>query len=285
MTTALKNINPPKTNARLTSIAVGVLLLSSCATSTAPGAVGVQRQQLLLVPAAAIQKSATEGFSKLSSEAAGKGKLNSNAAVTSRVRAIGMRLVGEVRTYRSDAAGWAWEINVFDSPEVNAFCMPGGKIGVYTGLIDKLKLTDDELAAVMGHEIAHALREHSREKVSQQTLSQGIVAGLAASSRSPSATGVLAGVTAQMFLHLPFSREMELEADVMGMELMARAGFDPRNAPQVWRKMATLSTGAGKSQGSDFFSTHPSGARRIQAMEAIVPKVLPLYEGRKAAPA
>ena len=253
-------------------------LLAACATSTAPGAVGIQRQQLLMVPAATVNAEAAKGFNQLSAAASSKGKLNNDPVITRRVRDIGFRLIKEVPVFRPDAAQWAWEINVFDSEEVNAFCAPGGKIGVYTGIVRKLDLSDDELAAVMGHEIAHALREHSREQVSQQALSGAVVQGIAASSKSTSA-GALAAVGAQFFLHLPFSRDMELEADVMGLELMARAGYDPRAAPNVWRKMQRLSGG---KESVQFFSTHPNSSNRIAALEAAVPKVMPLYQARAA---
>ncbi len=269
----------PFTGTRHLLAALGTAaLLAACATSTAPGAVGIQRQQLLMVPAATVNAEAAKGFNQLSSAASSKGKLNNDPAITQRVRDIGFRLIKEVPVFRPDAEKWAWEINVFDSEEVNAFCAPGGKIGVYTGIVRKLELSDDELAAVMGHEIAHALREHSREQVSQQALSGAVVQGIAASSNS-NAAGALAAVGAQFFLHLPFSRDMELEADVMGLELMARAGYDPRAAPNVWRKMQRLSGGQEPVQ---FFSTHPNSANRIAALEAAVPKVMPLYQARAA---
>ncbi|WP_298231435.1 M48 family metallopeptidase [uncultured Azohydromonas sp.] len=267
----------PLTRTRHLLAALGTAaLLAACATSTAPGAVGIQRQQLLMVPAATVNAEAAKGFNQLSSAASSKGKLNNDPVITKRVRDIGFRLIKEVPVFRPDAAQWAWEINVFDAEEVNAFCAPGGKIGVYTGIVRKLDLSDDELAAVMGHEIAHALREHSREQVSQQALSGAVVQGIAASSNS-SAAGALAAVGAQFFLHLPFSRDMELEADVMGVELMARAGYDPRAAPNVWRKMQRL---AGGQEPVQFFSTHPNSSNRIAALEAAVPKVMPLYQAR-----
>jgi predicted Zn-dependent protease len=253
-------------------------LLAACASTTAPGAVGIERQQFMMVSAESVNAEAAQGFQKLSSAASSKGKLNTDPVMTRRVRDIGNRLIREAPVFRPDAAQWAWEINVFESDEVNAFCAPGGKIGVYTGLVRKLQLTDNELAAVMGHEIAHALREHSREQVSQQTLSGAVVQGLAAASPDNAAVvSTLGSVGTQLFLHLPFSRDMELEADVMGLELMARAGYDPRQAPQVWRKMQRLSGGQETMQ---FFSTHPNSANRIAALEANVPKVMPLYEAR-----
>jgi predicted Zn-dependent protease len=253
---------------------VAAAFLCSCATSTAPGAIGVTRQQLLMLPVATVNAQAAEGFSRLSGAAKAAGKLNSDAAVVARVRTIGQDLIREVPAFRSDAVHWAWEINVFDSPQVNAFCAPGGKIGVFTGIINRLELTDDELAAVMGHEIAHALREHSREKASQGLLSRAIVQGIANSgSRNAGTAAAITNVSAQLFLHLPFSRDMELEADAMGIELMARAGYDPKAAPNVWRKMQTRVGGS----GAEFFATHPNHERRIDELEAALPKVQQLY--------
>lgn len=251
-------------------------VLQGCANTTESGAIGLQRSQLLLVSSEALNAQAAQGFQKLTADAQSKKKLNTNAKQTQRVRRIGQDLIAQTPVFRADARDWAWEINVFDSDEINAFCAPGGKIGVYTGIIDRLKLTDDELAAVMGHEIAHALREHSREKASQQALSNLLTSTVSA------ATGVHGGLLdmgTQMMVHLPNSRGMELESDVMGLELMARAGYDPRNAPNLWRKMQKASGG---DQGLVFLSTHPTGDDRIAAMEGTIPKVLGLYQEAQA---
>lgn len=251
------------------------VLAAGCATSTAPGVVGIGRQQLLIVPSQQLNQQAALAYGKLSSNASQAGKLNNDSAMATRVRAIGRRLIAQVGVYRPDAAAWAWEINVFDSDQMNAFCAPGGKIGVFSGLIEKLNLTDAELAAVMGHEISHALREHSREQASQRSLSNAVVSGIANSgARSAGTAGLLTGVGAQFLLHLPFSRQMELEADVMGLELMARAGYDPRAAPEVWRKMQRMARGG----QVEFLSTHPNDDTRIARLEQAMPKVVPLYE-------
>lgn len=262
------------------SLALTVSLLSGCASSTAPGTLGVDRSQLLMVASSQINSQAALGFTKMSSHARQNGKLNTDRVMTRRVRDIGNRLIREAVVFRADAASWAWEINVFDSNEVNAFCAPGGKIGVNSGIITRLDLTDDELAAIMGHEIAHALREHSREKVSQKVLSSIAIQTVAASAgKNAALTGLLAQAGTQMFLHLPNSREMELEADVMGLELMARAGYNPRHASSLWRKMQAVQGG---SANSDFFSTHPSSGNRIGALDAAAEKMLPVYERRIA---
>ena len=239
---------------------VAALVLSGCATSTAPGAVGVTRPQLMIVPSAAVPARAAEGYARFSAEASQAGRLNTDAALTARVRGVGRQLIAVAGSFRPDAAGWPWEINVIQSTELNAFCMPGGKIAVHSGLVERLQLTDAEIAAVMGHEISHALREHSREKLSQQTLSQAVVSAIAnTGSRNAGAHGALAALGSKLFLQLPFSREMELEADVMGLELMARAGFNPAEAKNVWVKMQQASA----SRSVEFFNTHPDNERRI----------------------
>jgi len=249
-----------------------VAVLQGCASTTNSGAIGLQRSQLMLIPSDTINAQAAKGFQQLTADAQSKKKLNTNAAMTQRVRKIGNDLIAHVAVFRPDAKNWAWEINVFESDEINAFCAPGGKIGVYTGIVQKLKLTDDELAAIMGHEIAHALREHSREQASQKTLSGLITSTVAAATGMP---GELMDAGSQMLVHLPNSRSMELESDIIGLELMARAGYDPRNASSVWKKMQQVSGGG---QGASFLSTHPAGAERIAELNAYVPKVLPLYE-------
>lgn len=259
-----------------------VLLLGSlagCANTTASGAIGLQRSQLLILSSEEVNNQAAEGFQKLTHAALSQKKLNTNHQLTARVRGVGKDLIAHVGVFREDALKWDWEINVFDSDEINAFCAPGGKIGVYTGIVNRLQLTDDELAAVMGHEIAHALREHSREKMSQRGLSN--LAVLATSA----ATGVDASLLnsgTQLLMHLPNSRAMEMESDIIGLELMARAGYDPRNASSIWKKMLKLSGG---KQQSAFFGTHPASEDRIAELDAYVPKVLPLYEAARLAAA
>jgi predicted Zn-dependent protease len=256
------------------------LLASGCATSTAPGVFGVTRTQLLIVPSAEINAQAAEGYMKLSNFASQAGRLNTDAALTARVKGVAARLIHEVPVFRPDAAGWQWDVSVFESDEINAFCMPGGKIGIYSGLVKKLALSDDEIAVVMGHEISHALREHSREKASQSRLSKAIVQAIASSnSRYASTNASLANLGSQLFVQLPFSREMELEADLMGLELLARAGYDPRLAPGFWRKFMQAT---GQPGQAEFLNTHPNDDRRIAQAEASIPKVLSVYEAAVA---
>lgn len=250
--------------------------LAACQTveTTAPGAVGVDRKQHMLVSEAAIEQAAARAYAREISKARAQGVLNSDPTLVARVRTIARRLIPQTGVFRPDALNWGWEINVETSDQLNAYCMPGGKIMVYSGLVQKLSLTDDELAAVIGHEMAHALREHSRERVSRAYAQQLALSGVAAITGLGQGTVDLVSAIGDVTFQLPHSREQEAEADVIGLELMARAGFDPRAAPALWRKMAAHGSAHAPPQ---FLSTHPSSASRIAEIEAYVPKVMPLY--------
>ena len=254
---------------------VALLLLGGCQTvqTTQGGVVGVSREQSMSVSAQEVNAAAAKSYSKMLKEAAEKKTLNTDVAMARRVQTIGRKLIAQTRVFRQDALGWSWEINVIQSDEVNAFCMAGGKIGVYAGIIDRLKMTDAELAAVMGHEIAHALREHSREQISRQQASQipGILLTIVTGS---SAVGRLGNAVTDVAINLPNSREAEKEADEMGAELAARAGYDPHAAVTLWEKMNRL----GGSRPPEFLSTHPSPESRIQDLEQISRRVAHLYQ-------
>jgi predicted Zn-dependent protease len=258
-------------------IAVGgagaLTLVAGCATTTEKGTVGIERRQLLLVSSDEMNQGAALAYQKTLSQARGKGAVNQDPEQVARIRAIAARIIPQTGVFRPDAPGWAWEVNVITSPEVNAWCMPGGKIAFYTGILDKLKLTDDEAAAVMGHEIGHALREHGRERASQQ-LAQNTVIGLGAAILGIGGVGDLASLAADVTLTLPNSREQETEADRIGVELAARAGYDPRAAVALWRKMSAL----GEGQPPQWLSTHPSAETRIRDLEMYAQRVMPLYE-------
>ena len=156
----------------IVSLCVAAASISGCASTTAGGAVGAKRSQLMLISSAELDQMAEQTYTKLKTDATVKGELNRDSAILKRVRAIAMHIKPQTAVFRSDAPGWNWEVNVISSKELNAFCMPGGKIMFYSGLIEQLHLSDDEIAIVMGHEIAHALREHSREQVSQALAAQ-----------------------------------------------------------------------------------------------------------------
>ncbi len=245
--------------------------LCGCQTTTMGGATGSDRSQLMIVSSEEMDQASQQAYSQLLAKAKKANALNTNRSYTNRVVNISKRLINQVGVFRKDALRWKWEVNVLTSKTVNAFCMPGGKIAVYTGIIDSLKLTDGELAAVIGHEIAHALREHSREQASQQvatSIPTAILGSFIGSSE-------LASGMNKVLFSLPFSRSMETEADTMGMELMARAGYNPEEAVNVWRKMSALS-GGGNSVA--ILSTHPSNDSRIKDLQSHLPEVMPLYE-------
>ena len=260
-------------------VLLAAIALGACATTTEEGTVGVQRSQLLLVSSAEMDQAAAAHYQQLIQSATPKGAVNHDPKQVERVRRIANRLIPQTAVFRKDALDWKWEVNVLTSPEVNAWCMPGGKIAVYTGLIEKLQITDDELAAVMGHEISHALREHGRERASQQLATQmgasavGAVLGIGQTGTD------LAGLAGQVTYLLPYSRIHETEADRMGVELAARAGYDPRAAITLWQKMAKLSSG---SAPPALLSTHPSNEARIKDLTEFSQKVLPLYEQARA---
>lgn len=259
--------------------ATAVLALVACETvqTTQSGVVGVNREQRMAVPAEALEQAAREQYAALMAEERRKGTLNRNPSQVERVRAVANRIVPQTAFFRPDARAWAWEVNVLSSPEVNAWCMPGGKMAVYTGLIEKLQITDDELAAVMGHEIAHALREHARERASEQAVA-GTVISVGAALMGVGDLGQKTAEYAYMgLLGLPNSRRHETEADRVGIELAARAGYDPRAAISLWQKMGQL----GGGEPLKFLSTHPSQSDRLSDLTAYSQRVMPLYEQAK----
>jgi predicted Zn-dependent protease len=258
------------------AVTVAATAIGGCASvrTTQAGAVGVDRSQAMLVSSAEVDKSAAQQYAKTIAAAQQKGLLDRDPATVQRVRTIANRLIVQTGAFRKDAPGWKWEVHVITSDQLNAWCMPGGKMAVYTGLIQQLKLSDDEIAAIMGHEIAHALREHGRERVSQQ-MATGIAVGIASAALGIGQGGAqLADMVAQVTFTLPNSRLHEQEADRIGVELAARAGYDPRAAVSVWQKMAKASDG-GPPQ---FLSTHPSPESRIKDLEVYAQRVMPLYE-------
>lgn len=250
------------------------VMLAACATTTMPGAVGVQREQLLLVSAAEVEKAAATAYSAQASKARSEGRLVGSGPEYDRLKKIANRIIGQAGTFRADTKRWSWQLTLIDSPTLNASCAPGGKITFYTGLIRRLKLTDDEIAAIMGHEVAHALREHGRERVSR-AMGQELLLQLALGGRDNAANEIkLAKEIGSLLITLPNSRENESEADRIGLELMARAGYNPSGAVSVWRKMSA----AGSGQGPEFLSTHPSHSTRIKELSDLQPVVRPLYD-------
>ena len=257
---------------------VPLLALSGCQTTTETGAVGAERQQFMLVSSEELEQIAAQAYTELRTEAARKGVLNTDAALLRRVRAIASRLEPQTAIFRRDAPVWNWEVNVITSKELNAFCMPGGKIMVYSGLIDQLRLSDAEIAFVLGHEISHALREHSRERVSQALAAQAAIGLGAALLGAGEGATELAGAGYEALVATRFSRTQESEADRIGLELTARAGYDPRAGVSVWRKMLAANEGG---RPPEFLSTHPTESSRIEEIESLLPKVTPLYDAAR----
>lgn len=264
----------------LASLFASSLLLGGCQTvnTTQGGTVGVNRTQIMspLVSSQQLEQQATLTYANLMTKETQKGDLNPDPAQTARVRRIASRLIPQTAVFRPDALKWNWQVNVIRSNEVNAWCMPGGKIAIYTGIITQLKLSDDEIAAIMGHEIAHALREHAREQASEQSLAQIGMVGAALAGAGQNTVNA-AGQLYQLGIGLPHSRTHETEADRIGVELAARAGYDPRAAIGLWQKMAQL----GGSKPPEFLSTHPSASTRLADLQVYAAKVMPLYQQSK----
>ncbi len=263
----------------LSGALVAAMLACTSVKTTAPGSVGIDRKQYMspLVSEAQLEQGSLQAYTQVIGEARSKGALNVDANQTRRVQTIAKRLIAQVGIYRQDAAKWQWEANVIESDDLNAWAMPGGKMAVYSGIIEKLQLTDAELAAIMGHEISHALREHGRERASTAA-NQQIIAGIIGAATGSPGGQQLADMALRVAVGLPNSRVQESEADRMGLELSARAGYDPRAAVSLWQKMAKATSGGGTPA---FLSTHPSPEDRIEALRTLAEQVMPLY---RAAP-
>lgn len=234
----------------------------------------------ITAPEQAMNEQAAQQYAAMMSQAQQKGMLvPASDPQVKRIRAIAGRIIPQTGRWNPHAKDWKWEVNLVQSSQVNAFCMPGGRIGVFTGIIDKLKLTDDEIAAVMGHEIAHALREHGRERQSKSTTT-GLITGIGGAIAS-AITGYdvrgLANTAGQMYV-LKFSRDEEREADLVGLDISARAGFDPRAGISLWNKMAALNQSGAPIE---ILSTHPGGEHRIQQIQDHLNVLLPLYARSK----
>jgi len=226
-----------------------------------------------LVPAEEVEQSAAQQYAQMLSGARQQRALaGANHPQLQRLRAIARRLIPYAVEWNPRARDWQWEVNLIGSKQINAFCMPGGKIAFYTGILDTLKLTDDEAAMVMGHEIAHALREHARERMGKNAAT-GLGANLLSQVLGLGQVGQAVTHYGAQLLTLKFSREDESEADLVGLELAARAGYDPQAGITLWRKMSA----ANKNAPPQWLSTHPAGETRIADMEAAMPQVMPLY--------
>ncbi len=230
-----------------------------------------------LVPAGQVEHSAAQKYAQLLKQAADKRALApAEHPQVVRLRQIAQRLIPHALRFNSRAKDWQWEVNLIGSKQINAFCMPGGKIAFFTGILDQLKLTDDEVAMIMGHEIAHALWEHARERMAKSTLTNlgaSLLGELVAGGQFAGAFRLGGDL-----LNLKFSRSDESEADIVGLEIAARAGYDPHAGISLWQKMMA----ANRNAPMEFLSTHPAGDTRIRDIEKQLPEVLPLYERAKS---
>ncbi|MEW5792071.1 MAG: M48 family metallopeptidase [Pseudomonadota bacterium] len=257
---------PTNVRKALLGAMLGASLLSACATAPVTG-----RQQLMLVSESDVVRMGSLAYRQELSQS----RLNSNPQQVAQVRRVGQRIAQVAN--RPD---YQWEFNVIDEPQnINAFALPGGKVAVYSGLLN-LGLSDDELAAVIGHEVGHAIAQHSRERVSQQVgfdLALSVLAGGRVSPQTVQLINTAFGIG----VGLPFERRQESEADLIGLDLMARAGYDPRAALSFWQKMMQATRGAGRPP--ELLSSHPSDQRRIRTIQAEIPRFMPIYERAKRA--
>ncbi|WP_296402679.1 M48 family metallopeptidase [Psychrobacter sp.] len=252
---------------------VSAMALTGCSSTTNSGVIGSDRQQLLLVSNEQVLQMSAQSYNQLLSQANAKRALDTDPAQLARLQRIAKNLINQAELYRSDAKSWQWEVHTIKSNELNAFVLPGGKIMFYSGIIDKLNLTDAEIAAIMGHEMAHAIREHTRERISSEYATQagiGIAASVFGLSQGQAQLANLAG---DLGVSRPNSRTQEAEADKIGLVLMAKAGYDPNAAISLWKKMQNASQG----EPPQFLSTHPSSSSRISNLQALIPSVMPYY--------
>ncbi|MEJ2169827.1 MAG: M48 family metallopeptidase [Desulfobacterales bacterium] len=251
------------------------VLLMACATSP------TGRRQFMIVSEDTAISASKQAYVEMLKPYAEQGKIDNDPALKKRVYEITGRLIAQAIKMRPETKDWEWSIKIIDDPKtVNAWAMAGGKMALYTGLVDKIKPTDDELAQVLGHEIAHALAKHSAEKMSVAMASTiGVLAvGVAADNKGLALSG--AALAAALAVEKPNSRAAESEADRIGIELAAKAGYDPRAAITLWQKMAKVG-GKGPPQ---FLSTHPSPANREKKLAEYVPEMMPYYEQKGARP-
>jgi len=250
-------------------------LITACATSI------TGRSQLMIVSEDAAIAASKEAYVEMLRPYAEKGEIDNDPVLKNRVNKITGRLIAQAIKIRPETKNWDWSIKIIDDPEtVNAWAMAGGKMALYTGLVNKIKPTDDELAQVLGHEISHALAKHSAEKMSVAMASQlGVLAvGVATKSNGLALTG--ASLAAALAVQMPNSRTAESEADRIGIELAAKAGYDPHAAITLWQKMAKV---GGKSP-PEFLSTHPAPENREKNLASLIPQMMPYYEQKGERP-
>jgi len=249
-----------------------VTLITACATNLAG-----RRQVILVSEDSAIDASKQAYLTTLDAYDK-KGQLDKDPAMVKRVNQITAKLIKQAKILRPASQNWEWSVKVIDEPEtINAWCMAGGKMAIYTGLINKLSVTDDEIAQVMGHEISHALANHTAERMSVAMASDLAVTLYNATIGDSTGTTSLASAAAQVAITLPNSRTSESEADEIGIEIAAKAGYNPHAAVTLWQKMAQ----AGSGNSLEFLSTHPAPGNREKALNNLIPKMMKFYESAR----
>lgn len=261
---------------RLFVLCLCTAIAAACATSP------TGRRQLMLVSEDMAISASRQAYVETLRPFAEQGKLDSDRALVRRVHAITGRLIAQAIAMRPETREWEWRIRVIDDPDtVNAWAMAGGKMALYTGLVRKIDPSDDELAQVLGHEIAHALANHSAEQMSVAMASQAGIMAVGVASDRPGLAMSGAALAAALAVKLPNSRTAETEADEIGIELAAKAGYDPRAAVTLWQKMAQVSGGG---RPPEFLSTHPGPENRQAKLAALVPTMMPFYEDDRPRP-
>ena len=269
-------VEPPVSNHRWQARRGFLLAAGAAAAAPAIAQVDVGSASGIrkLVPAETLENSARQQYSQVLAEARSKNALApDDHPQLQRLHAVARRLIPHTAQWNPRSRDWKWQVNLIGSRQINAWCMPGGKIAFYTGILDQLKLNDDEVAMIMGHEMAHALREHARERLAK-TQATGMGLSIASQLLGLGSLGDAAANLGTQLLSLKYSRDDETEADLVGLEIAARGGYRPEASVTLWQKMQSAS-GNG---GPDFLSTHPSGINRIQELQANLPKVQHLYE-------
>ena len=264
---------------RLAGVLLFAAALTGCASAPVTG-----RSQFMLVSEGDAISASTQAYTEVLKKEAGK--IEHGSALEHRVEEITGKLVAQAIKFRPETAQWKWEVVVIDEPDtLNAWAMAGGKMAIYTGIIQKLNLSDDEIAQIMGHEIAHALAKHTAERMSvaaaQQLGLQVASTFLGTGSLTSQMALQAAAIATTVGVQLPNSRQQESEADRIGIELAARAGYNPKAAPALWEKMVAATGQKGKA---DWLSTHPAGERRIESLSELVPKMMPYYEDKSPRP-
>jgi len=253
-----------------------ILFLQACSTAPITG-----RKQLLLVPESQAINASAEAYVAMLAPIKKEGKLDNDPKVKARVDLITSKLIAQAIKYRPDTESWNWSVHVIDEPQmVNAWCMAGGRMAIYTGLLNQINPSDDELAQVMGHEIAHALAKHTAEKMSVAMATNIATQVVATQFENQQLALQGTALAASVAITLPNSRTAEAESDRIGIEIAAKAGYNPHAAATLWEKMGQVSGGS----DFDFLSTHPAPSKRMKTLRALAPKMMPYFEAKGERP-